>query len=257
MVGSVVLYDIASGFERVLAEGPRPIIAAEWSPLGDQVAYLRYADCAPAVLGGNGSYTVALEQGVIDLASGRVTSTSLGSTTLLPGPIRLRWTGQSASLAGRGAETASLDGRFVVESSLLRDLSHRLEVVDRTTGEPAVELGVGAAAEWSPDGTSLAFIAPAVEAEADGLRYVDRLVVASVDTWQARGLANVIDGAVSGIELVGPVSWTSDSRSIYWIDLTGGHVVDVASGRLLALPAALAGCLDPQWQPSPTSERGG
>ncbi|MBI2781770.1 MAG: sigma-70 family RNA polymerase sigma factor [Chloroflexi bacterium] len=45
--------------------------------------------------------------------------------------------------------------------------------------------------------------------------------------------------------------WTQRGTAIYWLDGRGGHIVEVASGRTVDLPAAVIGCDDLQRQPLP------
>ena len=87
-----------------------------------------------------------------------------------------------------------------------------------------------------------------------GLNFRDRLAVATAGTWQVRTLADVMvldDPGSPSLVRLPTLAWTRDGRDVYWMDMSGGHVVEVETGRAVDLPAALNGCDDLQWQPTP------
>lgn len=254
-VGSIVLYDVATATERVLATGLRPIGEAEWTPAGDQVAFLwPPAGCgAPA------------ELGFVDVASRKVTTSPLGEGTwrlrqAATGIAAVRASVDRFDVPGVPPLTqwvvASPDGAFVATLTGPRfDDPSRLDVTEHGTGA-TVGLGPVGYAVWSPDGRSLAFIEIVDQLQAFGVDYRHRLAVATVVDWKVRILGDVLvrgggspyDGVLGRF----PLFWTADGRAIYWMDTKGGHVVDVASGEIVDLPPAVNGADELQWQPTPS-----
>jgi hypothetical protein len=235
--GSIVTWDLATRTEHVLATGLGLVVAVEWSPSGGEIGFLE-----------PGTGCVGLDAGVVDIASGRVTTAPLAAGSIHPGTIQLRWAGPSVDLVPLTGDVLSADGRFVAQSTSLRDPSHRLVVLDHQTGA-SVDLGAGLAASWSPDGAALAFVQPADKPAEYGLSYRDRLALTDVATGAIRTLADVRDPVSGGDFVMSPLYWTIDGRAVYWMDAAGGQVVDVASGQSIALPASVNGCTDLQWQP--------
>ena len=236
-VGSIVLYDMATGTERVVASGLRPLQQVEWSPSGDRVAFVH----PPAGCG------IPAELGVVDLASGRISTSPLQESGIA---WKLRWVAGVPSASAVDLFTGdvpSQDGRFKADcGGLRRDPTHRLQVSDRQTGTD-VDLGPGLAGAWSPDDTALAFIQPASPVAYGDLAFQDRLAIAVVGTWEVRILSDIETTQLA----VPTLRWTADGAAIYWIDSRGGHVVDVASGHAADLPAKVNGSADLQWQPVP------
>lgn len=253
-IGSVVLYDVAAGTERVVATGLRPIDAIEWSPAGDRAAYLYPPPgCgAPA------------ELGVVDLATGRVTTSPVTTDPVVAGTWQVRWTGDEASAVlaaqvsqvGRDFTTrvdvASHDGGSLVRYAWSTPQRiPTLEVV-AGVGDAPVALGTGGMPAWSPDDTAIAFIRPGGSAGPnliDLLRH--RLSVVSVGTWETRFLADVLLPDALPLTDLPTLSWTSDGGALYWTDGNGTHVVDVVTGRAAVLAGIPADCDDLQWQPLP------
>lgn len=237
-VGSIVLYDLATATERVVASDLRPLQQVEWAPSGDRVAFVQPPPGCndPAKLG------------VVDLASGRVTTSALEDVGVA---WELRWVGGSPSASVIdlfSGDVPSQDGKLKADcGGVLRDPSHRLVVTDQQNGAD-VDLGPGQAGSWSHDGTAIAFIQPSAEATPGQVEFHDQLAVAVVGTWQVR----VLGPDVETTQVRAPeLRWTPDGRAIYWIDGQGGHVVDVASGRATNLPAIVNGSTDLSWQPLP------
>jgi hypothetical protein len=236
--GSIVLYDVETGTERVVATGLRPMGAIERTPSEQEVAFL----WPPPGCGAPG------ELGVVDLASGKVTTTRLGDGT---------WRLQPSGAAIEAVDTTIWEvdtrtGELVVRCAP-RDgaFAGHVEVTDRETGGQ-VDLGVGSAPAWSPEESAIAFI-QVTDNPANGLAHGARVAVAAVGDWQVRTLADVIDpdfarfGDVARLPLV---HWTVDGTSIYWLDAGGAHVVDVATGAAVDLTQTLVGASDLRWQPS-------
>lgn len=249
--GSIVLYDPPTSTERVIATDLRLLHAAEWSPSGSQIGFLQdAADCE------------TLELGVIDVETGRVTTSNVGGAagaSIVPGGGRairkgLSWTGTSFQLVDPLlGEVPSSAGRLVAVAPLVRDIKSRLEIVDLETGN-RINLGPGSWPAWSPDDRSVAFVQPTEDVAEFGVQFHDRLAVALVETGAVLILGEVLVPSVGGTEdATPPLFWTHDGRAIYWLDKKGGHVVDVASGRTFDLPTALLGCPDLQWQPIPSN----
>ena len=257
-VGSVVLYDLATGTERTVATGLRPMNVIDWSPSGDRAAYVY----PPSGCGAE------VELGVVDLATGHATT-----TTVLPqqseadpaGGIRwhVRWTtGGATAVPGATVTTAngrdftttvdvpSHTGSLVATSAWTTPAQvPHLSLVDG--GTTTIELGQGRAPAWSPDDTQLAFVQPGTSAGPNQVELLrDRLTVLTLRTGATRFVADVLmpDG-VSLPEL--PIlSWIGDGEAVFWIDGVGAHVVDVVTGRVADLPAIPEGCTELAWQPT-------
>ena len=238
-VGSVVLYDVATSTERVIATGLRTIDVIEWEPNGDSIAFLY----PPAGCGAPG------ELGVVDVASGALTATPLGD-----GLWRLQASGAAIEAVDTTAwELDSLTGGLIVRCTPRDgDDLPRVEVQDRASGAQ-VDLGPGWAPSWSPDQSAMAFI-QITDAPASGLPHGASLAVAGVEGWQVRTLAAIVDpefdqfGDVARLPLV---QWTADGTAIYWLDTAGAHMVDVETGQVADLTRILVGAQDIRWQPAP------
>jgi dipeptidyl aminopeptidase/acylaminoacyl peptidase len=239
--GSIVLYDVATATERVIAAGLRPIDVIEWTPSGDRIAFL----WPPPGCGAPG------ELGFVDLASGALTAIPLGD-----GLWRLQQSGLAIAAVDTTVwEVDSVSGELIVRCTRDGASAPRVVVQDRESGAQ-VDLGAGWAPTWSPDESAVAFI-QVTDAPASGLAFGASLVVAGVEGWQVRALADIIDpdftrfGDLARLPLV---HWTADGTAIYWLDTAGAHVVDVATGRSLDLTRVLAGASDLRWQPTPKSD---
>lgn len=252
-VGSIVLYDVATATERVVATDLRPIDTVSWSPSGDRIAYLY----PPTGCGAQG------ELGVVDVATGAVTTTRLGDGT--GGTWQVRWSGDvpSAVVAshliqnGGGdftitREAPSHDGAFVATFAFT-SLSATADLqVSTGSGNRPVDLGSGASPAWAPDDSALAFIRPNGPGDPDHADLVrDELAIASGDGWRSRIIAQVLWPSNAAPYDLPRLFWTSDGGAVYWVDGRGGHVVDVVTGRQADLPASVASCPDLQWQPLP------
>jgi WD40 repeat protein len=257
-VGSVVLYDVASGTERIVATGLRPMAGIDWSPRGDRAAFVY----PPPGCGAE------VELGVVDLQTGQVTT-----GVVLPqqseadpaGGIKwhVLWTGDDAtavpdstvtSTNGRDFTTTttvpSHDGRAQASSAATSPgLVPGLRVNDATTGA-SVDLGPGGVPSWSPDDTALAFMQPGGPAGPSAVEFVrDHLVIVSVGTWKTRVLADVLVPDGPPLDLLPRVAWTSDATAVYWTDQDGFHVIDVVTGRSAILAEIPGYCPDLDWQP--------
>ena len=238
-VGSIVLYDVATATERVVATGLRPMDVIEWAPSGDRIAFL----WPPPGCGAPG------ELGFVDLATGTVTATELGD-----GLWRLQRAGATIEAVDTTVwEVDSLSGELVVRCEPIEGaFAGHVEVSDRETGT-MIDLGIGWAPAWSPDESAMAFI-QVTDEPASGFEHGASLAVAGVEGWQVRTLADIIDpdfvrfGDVARLPLV---QWTGDGTAIYWLDSAGAHVVEVSSGRSLDLTRILIGASDLRWQPTP------
>lgn len=260
-VGSIVLYDVATRSQRVLATGLRPIGELEWTPAGDRIAFL----WPPAGCG------ASAELGYVDVASGKVTTSPLGD-----GAWRLQRTSTGVGAAkaeeprpltpgepwATSWEVPSWTGEFVATLSVPgTDGPSGLEVRDGRVGR-TVDLGVGTAPSWSPAGLSLAFVRMTARSAMDAGLPVDyryQLAIASADGWGVRILGDITapGGLPYGDAIrVSMLFWTSDGAAIYWMAADGGHVVDATTGEAAGLPAAVSGSSDLAWQPFPTGESG-
>jgi len=252
-VGSIVLYDVASATERVVATGLRPIAEVEWAPAGDRIAFL----WPPAGCNAPG------ELGFVDVSSGTVTTTPLAE-----GTWRLERTATGIAAVPRVIEgpappgeppmtrwaVTSVDGAFVATLTGPRpQAASHIEVSERGTTS-VVSLGPAGSPSWSPDGRSLAFIQIVDRPPEFGVDHRHHLAVATADGWKVRVLGDVLvpgENPYDGVLSQFPLFWTANGRAIYWVDTNGGHVVDVANGDVVDLPAAVNGCEDLQWQPTP------
>jgi hypothetical protein len=253
-VGSIVLYDVASEVQTVVASGLPAIDVVEWSPTGDRVAYLYPPPgCGAAAL-----------LGVVDLASGHVTTTPVTTDPVSGGSWRVEWSGGVAravekahvNLGGRvvttTVEVASHDGGSVVRFDWQTpDRNAKLEVLYGTSAG-SVDLGAGGVPAWAPDDSALAFLEPGGPAGPTAVD-MDRhpIAIVATGTWQRRLVADAFWPMDTPMSDLPPVSWTADGSAIFWIDARGGHVVDVVTGRTADLPTAVRACPDLQWQPVP------
>lgn len=261
---ALVLFDLATSTERVLVSSDGYLFDSSWSTDGRHIAFLDF-DTAGCFIG---DAPRSRSGGLIDVASGAVLSIAAAS-----GSTWLGWSQGSLALVfddhagfadvspgsdvrlhdvlsfdGPHWGVVSEDGRFVALSRGQRDLSGHLVLVDRTTGK-RVDLGAGGAGSWSPDGGSIAFLGPESATGQAGSR---PLMVASGPDWRAKPLFTIVVPPLAQGQLVQNVpdlSWTSDGRTLYWLDGDGGHAVDVATGEIADLPSVLQGCVDLQWQP--------
>ena len=259
-VGSIVLYDMTSGTERVVATGLRPINVVGWSPTEDRVAYTY----PPPGCGGAG-----VELGVVDLRSGQVTTEEVVPPVSELSPAQnvqwhVEWAGDVAVAVADATTTTSngLDFTTTVEvpshdrRSSIRyawttpDRNPALTAIDVSTGA-TIDLGPGGMPTWAPDDSAIAFIRPGGPAGPSAVDYVrDELVIVAAGTWRSRSLVDVlvIDGPPA--DWIPAVSWTSDGGAIYWLDRGGSaRVVDVVTGRSAEISALSEGCDDLQWQP--------
>ena len=259
-VGSVVLYDLSAGAERVVATGLRPMNVIDWSPAGDRAAYVY----PPAGCGAN------VELGIVDLATGQVTTKAVlpQQSEVDPGggiKWHVQWAGDEA-FAVPDATVTTTNGRdytttvdvpshddhiLASAAATTPGLVPELRVTDRTTGE-SVDLGPGGAPRWSPDDSAVAFIQPGGSAGPNAVDLVrDHLAIASAEGRQTRQLIDVLLPDGPPANLLPTLAWTSDGAAIYWTDVNGVHVVDVVSGRAGDLTALPRDCDDVQWQPMP------
>jgi WD40-like Beta Propeller Repeat len=245
-VGSIVLYDVASGTERIVATGLRSVQVVEWSPSGDRVAFVEPVQ----------GCSTSAELEVIDVASGDVTS-----TPLVDGTWTLKWSGEAVNAVA----AARFDPFYPIEPGALdvrspdgtlvaafdgpgRDLAYRLRVTDSSTGTIHA-LVPGGSPAWAPDGTAMAFVEFSAGPSEPSGAFRDRLAIVEAGSWNVRTLADVMVVDVPGA-LLPRLRWTGDGRAVYWMDVSGGHVADIASGRVVDLPADMNGCDDFQWQPT-------
>jgi Tol biopolymer transport system component len=238
--GSVVLYDIATAKETVVATGVHQIGEVAWSPSGDGVAFTTPAP---------GCFEDGV-LGVVDVRSGRMTTRSLAI-----GLWHLSWSGEEPAVVEDSQTAATLvlapDGKLVARCHPDGIFAiGPVEVVDRGSGA-TISLGEGAAPSWSPDGRSLAFARVVDPLTRNGLGQRVELALAGVEGWHIRSLGQVIeiDGLIDRSFRELDLRWTRDGKAIYWADARGGHAIDVATGQQADLPAGVRGSSDPQWQP--------
>jgi dipeptidyl aminopeptidase/acylaminoacyl peptidase len=259
-VGSVVLYDVATGTEHVVATGLRPMNDVEWSPGGDRAAYVY----PPPGCGAE------VELGVVDLATGKVTTTVVlpqeSEADPSPGGVswHVQWTGDvasavpDASVTSNGqdftttADVPSHDGGTTIRYAWTTpERMPTLKAFDPATGT-SIELGRGGMPAWSPDDTAIAYIQPGGLAGPNAVEYLrDHLVIDLAASWQTRVVADVLVLNGSPSDFIPALSWTPDGTAVYWNDPNGLHVIDVATGRSAELAAIPIGCTDIQWQPIP------
>ncbi len=257
--GSVVLYDVASGTERVVATGLRPMNVIEWSPSGNLAAYTY----PPPGCGAQ------VELGIVDLRTGEVTSSVVLPQDTEADPSQgikwhIEWDGEQpiarpdALVSSSGADfTTTVVVPSHAGSSQARQVSttpQRLPMIgiaDRSTGT-VIDLGEGGPPAWSPDDTEIAYVQPGGSAGPNLLDYDrDRLVVATASTGARRELTDVLWFDGIGLDSLPAVSWTPDGSAIYWIDAFGAHVVDVITGRSADISSIPQVCDELQWQPTP------
>jgi hypothetical protein len=255
--GSVVLYDVATGTERVVASGLRPINVLEWSPSEHLVAYTY----PPPGCGAQ------VELGVVDLTTGAVTTTVVVPAKTESDATQdvlwhVEWTGEVASAVPdfvitsdgpdftRSVDVASHAGDAVIRyASTTPAVTPTLTLIDLGRGT-RVELGAGGLPRWAPDDSAIAFMQPGGSAGPDLVDDVrDHLVIAAAATGALRVVADALmpDGLPG--DVLPTVFWTTDASAVYWVDVTGVHVVDVVTGRIADLTAIGEGCSDLQWQP--------
>jgi hypothetical protein len=232
--------------------------AVEWSPSGDHAAYVY----PPPGCGAE------VELGLVDLRTGAVTTTivlpqrSEQSPSAGGVPWHVEWAGEvpsavpDATVTNDGpvftttADLPSHDGRRVVRyTTTSPDRIPMLRAVDRASGT-SIDLGPGGVPAWSPDDSEVAYVQPGGSAGPDAVDYVrDHLVIAAAGTWQTRLLADVLvpDGPPS--DFIPALSWTPDGAAVYWIDVRGVQVIDVATGQSAVLTNIPNTCTDLQWQP--------
>jgi dipeptidyl aminopeptidase/acylaminoacyl peptidase len=257
-VGSVVLYDVATATERVVVTGLRPMNAVEWSPSGDHAAYVY----PPPGCGAE------VELGVVDLRTGAVTTTIVlpqqSEVAPSPGGVlwRVEWAGETATVVPDAtvtkdgpnftttADVRSHDGRTGIRyTATSPERIPKLAAIDRATGA-AIDLGPGGVPAWSPDDTAIAYIQPGGSAGPNAVDFLrDHLVIASAGRWTPRLLADVLVPDGPPADVIPTPSWTPDGTAIFWIDASGVHIVDVATGRAADLTALPNACTDLQWQP--------
>jgi WD40-like Beta Propeller Repeat. len=240
-IGSIVVHDVATAKERVIATGLRPMDVIEWAPSGDRIAFL----WPPPGCNAPG------ELGFVDLASGTVTTSQIGDGT---------WRLQRAGATITAVDTTvwavdSISGELVARC-LARDgtFAGHVEVLDREIGAH-IDLGIGWAPAWSPDESAMAFI-QVTDVQAGGTEHGARVAVAGVQGWQIRTLSDITDPdflRFGDVARLPQVHWTSDGTAIYWLDASGAHIVDVAGGRSFDLAALPSEAADVQWQPTPES----
>lgn len=238
-VSSIVVYDLATSTERVVATSPRPVQVVEWSPTGDAVAFVT----SPPSCSDRG------ELGVVDMASGRITRAPHDA-----GTWNLQWVGGVASVAPidlvRGIELPSGDDKYKAGCPVLpSDADRHLVITDQAAGAE-LDLGPGVGAAWSPDDTSIAFIQPIGPTKGQTVVHA-RLAVANVDKWKVRVFHEALIEITAGQVAAHTLHWTADGRAIYWTDLRGGHVLSLGTGVSADLPGVIDGSTDVQWQPVP------
>jgi dipeptidyl aminopeptidase/acylaminoacyl peptidase len=257
-VGSVVLYDVASRTERVVATSLRPINVIDWSPSGDKAAYTY----PPPGCGAQ------VELGVVDLRTGQVTTTVVVPqvSELDPSPVlwHVGWVGDQASAVpdsvlsstnGRDFTTTidvpSHAGSFTIQYQATSPA--RIPTLMARSGATgaSVDLGAGGVPAWSPDDSAVAYIQPGGPAGPNAVEFMrDHLVIASVGTWQTRVVAEVLVISGPPADIIPVPSWTPDGAALYWTDPNGVHVIDVATGRSAELAGIPIGCTDLEWQPA-------
>jgi dipeptidyl aminopeptidase/acylaminoacyl peptidase len=250
--GEIVLFNLADGTERVLLSDPGMVLAAEWDSSGTRVAFLR--PVAPCVASPTGTLDPSgTELGFVDVATGRVTTEGLEGNHWV-----LRMDGSEIkAIALEQSAHYSADGRLLAQDVPARELSAHVMVRSVAAQDGVLaDLGAGGAPAWSPTDQRLAFV-EFVDAPAElELQFRDRVVVYDVNTGERRVVGEILTpNAFTATHRIVPlpVSWTPDGRSIFWLDLEGGHVVDASGERAADLPIALEGCDDLQWQPLPAS----
>jgi dipeptidyl aminopeptidase/acylaminoacyl peptidase len=257
-VGSVVLYDVATRAERVVATGLRPINVIDWSPSGNLAAYTY----PPPGCGAQ------VELGVVDMRTGQVSTSVVLPQDSESDPSQgvkwhVEWSGErpvarpDAVITSNGPDftttvtvrshAGAFEARYVDKTP---DRLPTLEVVDQGTGN-RLDLGRGGQPAWSPDDTVLAYWQPGGSAGPDQIDFVrDRLVLVTVATGARRTLADILMPDGIGPDLLPSLAWTSDGEAVYWVDITGTHVIDVVTGRSADISAVPEVCDELQWQPA-------
>jgi len=267
---SLVVVDVAASSERVLLTLDDYAYAAAWSPDGRQVAFLDVGIANCKVFDAGPPPT--LRGGLIDVATGQVTDIPGGA-----GSIWQQWIGRSIAYVfddhlgfvdaaaansdslrdefrfeGPGWAVLSGDGRTVALWKAERDLSGDFVIADRLTGDRS-DLGPGGAGSFSPDSGSVVYIGPEIGA---GRAESRALLTASAPGWEPRQIGTVVVPPLQGgqtVQNVPELSWTPDGQTIYWLDDSGAHAIEIATGLVADLPSALSGCVDLDWQPLPPS----
>lgn len=252
--GSIVLYDMATSMERTLMSNPGLILAAEWDPSGKKIVLLAPKPPCTREPGGLDPLPADIVRGEVGIDDGQVTTTDLGQSTTW---YLQRRGDEIASVRFDLRATYSADGRRIATDMPGRELFAHVNIYDDMSDHDPTDLGVGGVPVWSPTSNEVAFVEYVDAPSAFTERFRDRIVVYDVDTGERRVVGEMLNPNAIGPEgtiVPLPISWTPDGRSIFWLDLAGGHIADAAGDRSADLPITLEGCTDPQWQPLAASE---
>jgi WD40 repeat protein len=251
--GSIVLYDMATSTERVLVTDPGRILAAEWDPSGDKVVFLVPKPPCVVDISSPERMPTDIIRGEVGIDDGQATTVVLGQSTTW----YLRRRGDEiASIRFDLRATYSADGRRIATDMPGRELFAHVSLYDDEADHDPTDLGVGGVPVWSPTSDQVAYVEYVDAPSAFTEKFRDRIVVYDVGTRERRVVGAMLNPNVigpGGAIIPLPVSWTPDGRSIFWLDVEGGHIVDVSGERSADLPTALEGCGDMQWQPLPDS----